>query len=345
MKPLRHSLPSLVGALFTGALLGGFGPSLMDGIDGGDRSPLGGQVPATGASATSVTGSATDRQMKGGARVSAAYAGAWEILKDGKVDPYPRAALQGALLEEWCMLDLEAALHAAIGESMIEGCAPGIEARSEEVWSWIQDSKFGLSTWPLLRTWIEIAGETDPRQLLRRFDELPSDPVPVKRAPGQGSSDEYGPFGDDSFSGGTGWRDSGFLKQTTRTLGGPDFPFETTSTPRERALLAIVSHAHRDDTSASIAGELMTGVASLAAVEKGGYQRDSIVLRLASYSAEALEMRLRAGGGSSVRNLYLDAYADKLRQVEPARRAAESANIPEDLRDEILQHFGPLDAK
>jgi hypothetical protein len=344
MKPLRHSLPSLVGALFAGALLGGFGPSLMDGISGGDRSPPGGHVPATGASATSITGSSTDRQMKSGARVSAAYAGAWEILKDGEIDPYPRAALQRALLEEWCMLDLDAALRAAIGESMIGSCSPGIAAKSEEVWAWIRESKFGLSTWPLLHTWIEVAGETDPRMLLRRYEEIPPDPVPVKRSPreispGEPASDEEDPFA------ANGWRDSGFMKEAPQTLGGASVPFETEHTPRERALLEIVNHAHREDASSSMAGELMTGVASLAAVEKGGYQRDSIVLLLASYSAEALEMRLRAGSGSPVRNLYLDAYADKLRQVEPTRRAAESAHIPEDLRDEILQHFGPLDAK
>jgi hypothetical protein len=282
--------------------------------------------------------------MKGEARVSAAYAGAWEILKDGEIDPYPRAALQRALLEEWCMLDLEAALHAAIGESMIGSCSPGIEAKSEEVWAWIRESKFRLSTWPLLHTWIEVAGETDPRMLLRRYEEIPPDPVPVKRSPREISPDEPAPDEEAHFAA-NGWRDSGFVKESPRTLGGPTVPFETEHTPRERALLEIVSHAHREDTSSSMAGELMAGVASLAAVEKGGYQRDSIVLLLASYSAEALEMRLRAGSGSPVRNLYLDAYADKLRQVEPARRAAESAHIPEDLRDEILQHFGPLDAK
>ena len=241
------------------------------------------------------------------------------------------------------MLDLEAALHAAIGESMIEGCSPGIEARSEEVWAWIRESKFGLSTWPLLRTWIEVAGETDPRMLLRRFDELPPDPVPVKRAPGQGSSDKYGAFGNDSFSGETGWRDSGFLKQTTRTLGGPDFPFETTSTPREQALLAIVNHAHEESPDASLAGELMARVASSTADEEDGYRRASIVHALSSYDAATLESRLRAAENSLVRDLYLDAYADKFRQVDPPQRAAESAAIPADLRVEVLQRFGPLD--
>lgn len=292
----------------------------------------------------SVTRSATNREMNGVLRLSAAYAGAWEILKDGKTHPYPRAALQSALLEEWCMVDLEAALHAAIGESMIESCSPGIEARSEEVWGWIRESKIGLSSWPLLHTWIEVAGETDPRMLLRRYEEIPPDPVPVKRSPREISPDEPAPDEEDPFAA-NGWRDSGFVKESPRTLGGASVPFETEHTPRERALLEIVSQAHLEETSSSMAGELMTGVASLAAVEKGGYQRDSIVLLLASYSAEALEMRLRASSGSPARNLYLDAYADKLRQVEPARRAAESAHIPEDLRDEILQHFGPLDAK
>lgn len=343
MNPHRHSLPGLVAALLAGALLGGFGPPLTDGIGDRDASPEGRQVPAEDPSGTSVTRSAANRELNGAARLSAAYAGAWEILKDGKTHPYPRAALQSALLGEWCMIDLEAALHAAIGESMIESCSPGIEARPEEVWAWIRESKFGLSTWPLLHTWIEVAGETDPRMLLRRYEEIPPDPVPVKRSPREISPDEPAPDEEDPFAA-NGWRDSGFVKESPRTLGGASAPFETEHTPRELALLEIVSHAHRKDASSSMAEELMAGAASITAGENQGYLRDSIVRLLASYSAEALESRLRGKIGASVRELYLDAYTDKLRQVQPARRAAESAHIPEDLRDEILEHFGPLDA-
>lgn len=345
MKSRYQSLPSLLAAIVGGALLGGFGPSPKDAGGGEPPSPDSGQTPAGRTSASSFAGDASDRDLKGTARVSAAYAGAWEILKDGKLHPYIRTALQESLLEEWCLVDLEAALHAAIGESMIGACAPGIEERSEEVWSWIQDSKFGLSTWPLLRTWIETAGEKDPGLLLQRFGELPPDPVPVKRESGQASSDESGSDEDDPFSGETGWRESGFVTQATRTLGGPEFPFQSVSTPRELALLTILDHARGEKTDTSLAAELMSAVATLTDGGDDGYRRKSIVHALSSDDAATLESRLRATEDSLVRYLYLDAYANKFRQVAPALREAESEKMPEDLREEVLQHFGPLDAK
>lgn len=343
MRSRDHSLPSLLAAIVAGALLGGFGPSPKDAGGGESPPPDSGKTPARNTSAASVAGNASDRDLKGTARVSAAYAGAWEILKDGKLDPSIRVVLQQALLEEWCLVDLEAALPAAIGESMIGACAPGIEARSEEVWSWIRDSKFGLSTWSLLHTWIEIAGEKDPRHLLQRFDELPPDPVPVKRAPTSASSDRSDSHEDDPFSGKTGWRNSGFVRQATRTLGGPEFPFQSVSTPRELALLTIVDHARGEKTDASLAAELMSAVAMLTDGGQEGYLRKSIVHVLSSDDAATLENRLRAKADPLVRQLYLDAYANKFRQVDPPLRAAESANIPEDLREEVLRHFGPLD--
>lgn len=343
MKPPRHSWPSLLAALLAGAVLGGFGPSFRNAADGGYVLPDSGKSSATANSTGPVAGNAADRGLKGTARVSDAYAGSWEILKDGKLDPSVRVVLQEALLEEWCMVDLEAALHAAIGESMIEVCSPGIEARSEEVWSWIQDSRFGLSTWPILHTWIEIAGEKDPRMLLRRYDELPPDPVLVKRTPPPASSDGQESDDGDPFPGKKGWRDSGFLKEAPRTLRGPDLPFEENFTPRESALLAIVDHAQGESVNASLAGELIAGVAAIHPVGEGGYLRASILRALSSYDAATLENRLRAAENAQLRGLYLDAYTDKFRQVDPPLRAAESASIPEDLRAEVLQRFGPLD--
>lgn len=346
MKSRYHSFPSLLAAIVGGALLGGFGPSPKDAGGGEPPSPESRQTPATRTSAaSSVVGNASERELKGTARVSAAYAGAWEILKDGKVDSSIRVVLQQALLEEWCLVDLESALHAAIEESMNGVCAPGIEERPEEVWSWIQDSKFGLSTWPLLYTWIEIVGEANPGLLLQRFDDIPPDPVPVKRAPDQTSPDDSDSDGGDPFSGETGWRDSGFVTQTNRTLGGPEFPFQSVSTPRELALLTVLDHARAEKTDASLAAELMSSVAALTDGGDDGYRRKSLVHALSSDDAAALESRLRATEDSLVRKLYLDAYADKFRQVAPSLRAAESEKIPEDLREEVLQHFGLLDAK
>lgn len=113
-----------------------------------------------------------------------AYASAWELLKDGHLPRGERLQLQCALLEEWCMLDLEPALRAALGElpdedpfapDPLTACDAGIASQLELTWELIQKRELGLHTHRLRWKWIETAAQKCPRDLIHHLPDLPPD--------------------------------------------------------------------------------------------------------------------------------------------------------------------------
>jgi hypothetical protein len=115
-----------------------------------------------------------------------AYAAAWELLQQRDLRRSERQALETALLEEWCKIDLRAALHAAIANdptynehslmwSPVSTCLEEVSHQPELVWDLVSAREYGLRTSLLRREWIWSCAGSQPLQLLRRLPDLPAD--------------------------------------------------------------------------------------------------------------------------------------------------------------------------
>lgn len=137
-------------------------------------------------SSSSRPGAETSFIRKPASSTTAAYAAAWELLKDGKLRRRDRRDLECALMRKWCLIDLRAALHAAFEEegmdeedpfveSPLDACAEGIVDQPDFVWDLISSREYGLHTRRLRWKWIENEAEARPLELIRRLPELPAD--------------------------------------------------------------------------------------------------------------------------------------------------------------------------
>jgi hypothetical protein len=184
MTAARHSPITLSAALLLGAALG------LAGMRADRPSPAAATVPSadTAIAATDSAPStfAAGRDTAAAASSAAVYSAAWELLKDGKLPREERRVIQRALLEEWCRIDLRAALHAAFEEDettreapfttpLFGSCSEGIRSQPDLAWNLISSREFGLHTRTLRREWIHLTAEDDPPTLVRRFSELPPD--------------------------------------------------------------------------------------------------------------------------------------------------------------------------
>ncbi len=181
--PFRFTAPA---ALLLGVALGllaGWGePAATAGVPAPEKesvSPSSRRLPESPSTLTS-----RSRSLPPTGGSAAAYAAAWESLKDGKLPRQERTALQRALLEEWALVDLPAAIHAAatddvhdvedeFGQSTIDSLQKGIAAQLDLAWDIIQTGGFGLRTPRLRSAWIQALAGQDPVGLIGKLPQLP----------------------------------------------------------------------------------------------------------------------------------------------------------------------------
>ncbi len=137
----------------------------------------------TVSSRTSSTASTPRLPTEGSA---AAYAAAWESLKDGKLPRQERIDLQHLLLREWALVDLAAAIRAVAADpikhdddpfdsSAIDYLWQGIAAQPDVAWDIIQSRELGMRTPRLRNGWIQAVGRKDPVELIGKLPQLPQE--------------------------------------------------------------------------------------------------------------------------------------------------------------------------
>lgn len=189
MNPARCTPITLSAALLLGVALGLGGPRGKQSAPEGSNTPLKGfEVTARDAGATATrAGLESSSSVRTAASSTAdAYAMAWELLKDGKLPRMERRDLECALLEEWCQIDLRAALEAAFGEegmavqdpfaeSPLDACFSGILEQPDLVWELVSSREYGLHTRQLRSLWIEACAGTRPLEVMHRLPEMPAE--------------------------------------------------------------------------------------------------------------------------------------------------------------------------
>jgi hypothetical protein len=185
MTAARHSPITLSAALLLGAALG------LAGMRADRPSPAAATVPSDDAAIAATDSApstfAAGRDTAAAASPSAAYSAAWELLKDGKLRRKERRVVGSALLEEWCRIDLRAALHAAFDEDEVtdedpfaaspyDACSDGIRSQLDLVWELVEAREYDLHTRKLRTHWITLAGHQNPLKLLDHFPKIPAEP-------------------------------------------------------------------------------------------------------------------------------------------------------------------------
>lgn len=196
MTPDRRTPLTLLAALLLGAALGLLAT--------GEKPPSSSSLPATAEGAgTAARGNpspppragreSTSARLPAGS-TAAAYSAAWELLLDRELPRDERTTLASALLEEWCLVDLRAALHAAFSDGRtdsddpfapdaLDSCSKGIEQQPDLAWELCESQEYGLHTRRLRETWIVHTGVQDPLRLLDRYSLLPAERLEQGRAP------------------------------------------------------------------------------------------------------------------------------------------------------------------
>lgn len=119
---------------------------------------------------------------------TAEYSAAWDSLKGRFLPRQERLLIEKELLEEWSVIDLAAAVRAVFGEStdqgpngfgkfgiltLLECCAPGIQADPLKAWELVRSNTFGLETGRFRNAWLDCVTETNPVLVFSILDELP----------------------------------------------------------------------------------------------------------------------------------------------------------------------------
>lgn len=114
-----------------------------------------------------------------------AYAAAWQSLHYKAMPLAERRQLEQLLLAEWSVLDLEAALSAAVAsfipggdfwpsQHLILHCAPGVAAHPELARQIIDSHVLGPDTAHLRSAWIEAFSASAPEQVLAAVPDMPT---------------------------------------------------------------------------------------------------------------------------------------------------------------------------
>jgi hypothetical protein len=116
------------------------------------------------------------------------YAAAWDYLKGRFLPKQERLLVAKALLQEWSVIDLEAAVRAVFAETTDEGpgqigavsvpslldlCAPGIQAAPLKAWELVRSRAFGWETSRFRWAWLDCMTEANPASVFPILGELP----------------------------------------------------------------------------------------------------------------------------------------------------------------------------
>lgn len=109
---------------------------------------------------------------------SADYAAAWDTLKSRFLPRQERLVIEKALLEEWSVVELSAAVRAVFAETtdqegLLKCCAPGIQADPHQAWELVRSNAFGLETGRFRNAWLDCMTEVNPVLVFSILDELP----------------------------------------------------------------------------------------------------------------------------------------------------------------------------
>lgn len=169
----RHTAPA---ALLLGAAVG------LAGL----QAPTGDQASRLAKVVASPNAQSSAHHPTTGPRPTAsagAYIAAWNSLRDGQLPKKERIALQCAILKEWAMVDLSAAIRAVVadqdswrpwGDDPIRSALhAGIAAQPDLAWHFIETHAFGLHTRWIREAWIKVVSPHDPMKVLRRSPHFP----------------------------------------------------------------------------------------------------------------------------------------------------------------------------
>lgn len=116
------------------------------------------------------------------------YSAAWDSLKGRFLPKQDRLQIAKALLQEWSVIDLEAAVRAVFAETTDEGpgqigrvrvpslldlCAPGIKADPLKAWELVRSRASRWETVRLRRAWLDCMVEANPGMVISILGELP----------------------------------------------------------------------------------------------------------------------------------------------------------------------------
>lgn len=119
---------------------------------------------------------------------TADYVAAWDSLKGRFLPRQERLLIEKTMLEEWSVIDLAAAVRAVFGEStdqgpngfgkfgiltLLECCAPGIQADPLKAWELVRSNTFGLETGRFRNAWLDCMREPNPVLVFSILGELP----------------------------------------------------------------------------------------------------------------------------------------------------------------------------
>lgn len=106
---------------------------------------------------------------------SADYAAAWDSLKGRFLPRQERLPIEESLLKEWSVIDLAAAVRAALAETtdLLDCCAPGIQADPLKAWELIRLNTFGWETGRFRKAWLDCMTEANPVLVFSILGELP----------------------------------------------------------------------------------------------------------------------------------------------------------------------------
>lgn len=257
-----------------------------------------------------------------------AYAAAWDSLKVGRLPVNELRAIQAKLMEEWALVDIEAALRAAFDEpsayyvdaekNLRDCCLEGIRQHPDLVWKLVSEGSFGFENRKLLDLWVKALREVDPMAILDRYQDFPPWELEIKPYEPESES----PFGVDPEvifnSEAVPWR-------------APE------SYPQRAQVIGTALHvAHFDVTDPAVAAQIMKRIARLGEGEDGDkviQMSDRVLGQILSISTTVEGYQKAVDPG--VRRLYLGALVQNLSDDDPAVRDVKLAEIPPDLRAKV----------
>jgi hypothetical protein len=135
--------------------------------------------------ATAPRGNSTSSSTTSLASSPREFAAAWELLRREKQPLSERRVLQIAFLKKWSVVDLEAALRAALTEfpqdllkyqlDPLSGCEPGIVANPDLALQLFRDKTLGLGSSRLRAKWFALIGDHAPERAVAATDLLTGD--------------------------------------------------------------------------------------------------------------------------------------------------------------------------
>lgn len=257
-----------------------------------------------------------------------AYAAAWDSLKEGRLPVNELRAIQAKLMEEWALVDIEAALRAAFDEpsayyvdpekNLRDCCLEGIRLHPDLVWKIASEGSFGFENRKLLDLWVKALREVDPMAILDHYQDFPPWELEIKPYEPESES----PFGVDP--------EVIFSSEAVPWRAPESYPL------RSQVIADALHVAHSDVTDRAVSEQIMKCIARLGEGEDGDkviQMSDRVLGQILSLATTVEGYQQASDAG--VRRLYLGALVQNFSYFDPAVRAVKLTEIPPDLRAKV----------